>query len=38
MRRKIVTNKEEAKIVKRLLSKCKNKVERIRVIVISTYL
>jgi hypothetical protein len=38
MKRKIAINKEEAKKIKKLLVKCKNKIERVRVMIVSTYI
>jgi hypothetical protein len=38
MRRKITVDKEEAKKVRTMLSKCKNSIERLRVMIVTTYL
>ncbi len=38
MRRKITVNKEDAKKVRTMLSKCKNSIERLRVMIVTTYL
>lgn len=36
--RKLPINKKESKTIKKLLSKCNNSVERLRVMIVSTYL